>query len=83
MNAEFSHSDGSWSIVSVSPTAELSGASSERMSDPGIPNSLQPAVQRRIERDNLDELIADFDKRNGPADAAAVAAKHAELTRAG
>ncbi|MEV7195091.1 hypothetical protein AB0N81_25275 [Streptomyces sp. NPDC093510] len=38
------------------------------------------ATQRQIERDNLDELIADFDEVHGPADPAAVAAKHARLT---
>ncbi|MFJ7967534.1 hypothetical protein [Streptomyces sp. NPDC096324] len=31
-------------------------------------------------RDNLDELIADFDKMHGPADPEAVAAKRARLT---
>ncbi|MFD3842394.1 hypothetical protein ACFWWC_40025 [Streptomyces sp. NPDC058642] len=41
---------------------------------------LEKAAQRQIERDNLDELIADFDKIHGPADPEAVAAKRAELT---
>ncbi|MFE9571408.1 hypothetical protein ACFYMW_23270 [Streptomyces sp. NPDC006692] len=41
---------------------------------------LEKAAQRQIERDNLDELIADFDQTNGPADLEAVASKRAELT---
>ncbi|MEV0107928.1 hypothetical protein AB0H42_16530 [Nocardia sp. NPDC050799] len=32
---------------------------------------------------DLEELIADFDEHNGPADTAAVAAKRAELTDTG
>ncbi|MDG9718523.1 hypothetical protein QC282_18245 [Streptomyces sp. DH24] len=42
--------------------------------------ALEKAAQRQIERDNLDELIADFDKVHGPADPEAVAAKRARLT---
>lgn len=41
---------------------------------------LEKAAQRQIERDNLDELIADFDKVHGPADPEAVAAARARLT---
>ncbi|WP_374105371.1 hypothetical protein [Streptomyces sp. ISL-36] len=41
---------------------------------------LEKAAQRQIERDTLDELIADFDKTNGPADPEAVASKRAKLT---
>ncbi|MFF4747966.1 hypothetical protein ACGF3K_00100 [Streptomyces sp. NPDC047980] len=40
---------------------------------------LEKAAQRQIERDNLDELISDFDGKHGPADPAAVA-KRAKLT---
>ncbi|MFF8832506.1 hypothetical protein [Streptomyces sp. NPDC015131] len=34
---------------------------------------LEKAAQRQIERDNLDELIADFDRVHGPVDPEAVA----------
>ncbi|WSI75130.1 hypothetical protein OG599_27655 [Streptomyces sp. NBC_01335] len=46
----------------------------------GVSAYLEKAAQRQIERDNLDELIADFDKTHGPADPEAVAAKRAKLT---
>lgn len=39
-------------------------------------------AERQAERDDLAELIADFDKANGPADPEAVAAKQAMLTGA-
>lgn len=41
---------------------------------------LEKAAQRQTARDNLEELIADFDKANGAADQAAVAAQRAKLT---
>lgn len=41
---------------------------------------LEKATQRQIERDYLGELIADFEKTNGPADPEAVAAKRVKLT---
>ncbi|WP_241564721.1 hypothetical protein [Nonomuraea polychroma] len=41
---------------------------------------LERAAQRQLERDNLYELIANFEKVHGPADPDAVAAKHARLT---
>jgi hypothetical protein len=44
---------------------------------------LEKAAQRQIERDKLDELIADFDQVNGPADPLAVADKRARLTDGG
>lgn len=41
---------------------------------------MESAAQRLIERDNLGELIADFDEANGPADPEAVAARRAKPT---
>ena len=52
----------------------------ERVGKRGVSAYLEKAAQRQIERDSLDELIADFDKTNGPADPQAVAAKWANLT---
>jgi hypothetical protein len=52
----------------------------ERVGKRGVSAYLEKAARRQIERDNLDELIADFDKANGPADPEAVAAKRARLT---
>jgi hypothetical protein len=46
----------------------------ERVGKRGVSAYLEKAAQRQIERDNLDELIADFDKVHGPADPEAVAA---------
>ncbi|MFJ7237825.1 hypothetical protein ACIQWB_11870 [Streptomyces olivaceus] len=46
----------------------------------GVSAYLEKAAQRQIERDNLDELIADFDEVHGPADPEAVAAKRVRLT---
>lgn len=45
--------------------------------DPAYPSN---AAQRRIERNNLAELIADFDKMHGPAAPESVAAKRSRLT---
>ncbi|MFE5908525.1 hypothetical protein ACFQ6B_05485 [Streptomyces wedmorensis] len=52
----------------------------QRVGKRGVSAYLEKAAQRQIERDNLDELIADFDKALGPADPEAVAAKRAKLT---
>lgn len=38
------------------------------------------AAQRQIERDGLNELLADFEATNGPPDPGAVADKRAKLT---
>ncbi|WXH43483.1 hypothetical protein WEB32_25885 [Streptomyces netropsis] len=51
----------------------------EKVGKRGVSAYLERAAQRQIERDNPDELIADFDKTHGPADPAAVAAKRAKL----
>ncbi|MFD4634017.1 hypothetical protein ACFVYR_20070 [Streptomyces sp. NPDC058284] len=71
---------GPSSGVSVSLTAGTVQAIRERVGKRGVSAYLERAAQRQIERDNLDELIADFDDVNGPAEPAAVAAKRAELT---
>ncbi|MFD4433389.1 hypothetical protein ACFWPJ_29080, partial [Nocardia sp. NPDC058497] len=49
----------------------------------GVSAYLEQAAQRQIERDNLDELIADFERVNGPADQDAVADKQSRLGGSG
>ncbi|MEW2623962.1 hypothetical protein [Streptomyces sp. NPDC048106] len=61
-------------------TAGTLQAIRERVGKRGVSAYLEKAAQRQIERDNLDEVIAEFDKLHGPADPAAVAAKRARLT---
>ncbi|MEU9035274.1 hypothetical protein AB0D45_10210 [Streptomyces sp. NPDC048352] len=41
---------------------------------------MENTIRRQKERGDLDELIADFEEANGPADPEAVAAKRAKLT---
>lgn len=79
-DVDFLPGDGPTSGVSVSLTAGTLHAIRERVGKRGVSAYLEQAAQRQIERDNLDELIADFDKVNGPADPEAVAAKRAKLT---
>ncbi|MQY12884.1 hypothetical protein SRB5_30230 [Streptomyces sp. RB5] len=66
--------------ISVTLTAGTLQAIRERVGKRGVSAYLEKAAQRQIERDNLDDLIADFDQANGPADPEAVAAKRARLT---
>ncbi|MFE0346897.1 hypothetical protein [Streptomyces griseoluteus] len=77
---DFLPGDGPSSGISVSLTAGTLQAIRERVGRRGVSAYLERAAQRQIERDNLDELIADFEKTHGPADAEAVAAKRAKLT---
>ncbi|MGW1072277.1 hypothetical protein [Streptomyces sp. NPDC002537] len=81
-NTDFEPGDGPSSGISVTLTAGTLQAIRERVGKRGVSAYLEQAAQRQIERDNLDELIADFDKVNGPADPEAVAAKRAKLTGA-
>ncbi|MGW4825586.1 hypothetical protein ACWEP4_43705 [Streptomyces sp. NPDC004227] len=81
-DADFPPGDGPSSGISVSLTTGTLQAIRERVGRRGISAYLERAAQRQIERDNLDELIADFDKIHGPADPEAVAAKRAKLTEA-
>lgn len=79
-DTDFLPGDGPSSGISVSLTAGTLQAIRERVGKRGVSAYLEKAARRQIERDNLDELIADFDKANGPADPEAVAAKRARLT---
>ncbi|MEU3725541.1 hypothetical protein [Streptomyces sp. NPDC031705] len=77
---EFPPGDGPSSGISVSLTAGTLQAIRDRVGKRGVSAYLEKAAQRQIERDNLEELIADFEVVNGPADPEAVAAKRARLT---
>ncbi|MFJ8213966.1 hypothetical protein [Streptomyces sp. NPDC096033] len=79
-DTEFLPGDGPSSGISVSLTAGTLQAIRDRVGKRGVSAYLERAAQRQIELDKLDELIADFDRVNGPADPEAVAAKRAELT---
>ncbi|ORT58106.1 hypothetical protein [Streptomyces sp. CB03238] len=79
-DTDFPPGDGPSSGISVSLTAGTLQAIRERVGKRGVSAYLEKAAQRQIERDNLDELIADFDKTHGPADPEAVATKLAKLT---
>ncbi|MGP3921320.1 hypothetical protein [Nonomuraea sp. 10N515B] len=79
-DADFPPGDGPSSGISVSLTAGTLQAIRERVGKRGVSAYLERAAQRQLERDNLNELIADFEKVNGPADPDAVAAKRARLT---
>jgi hypothetical protein len=80
---DFLPGDGPTSGISVTLTTGTLQAIRERVGKRGVSAYLEKAAQRQIERDNLDELIADFDRVNGPADPQAVAAKRARLTAEG
>jgi hypothetical protein len=79
-HADFLPGDGPSSGISVTLTAGTLQAIRERVGRRGVSAYLEQAAHRQIERDNLDELIAEFDKEHGPADPEAVAAKRAKLT---
>ncbi|MFF8292842.1 hypothetical protein ACF068_26970 [Streptomyces sp. NPDC016309] len=79
-DTDFLLGGGPSSGISVSLTAGTLRAIRERAGKRGVSAYLEKAPQRQIERDNLDELIADFDKTNGPADPEAAASKRAKLT---
>ncbi|MFD5204646.1 hypothetical protein ACFWM7_31885 [Streptomyces sp. NPDC058375] len=77
---DFPPGDGPSSGISVSLTAGTLHAIRERVGKRGVSAYLEMAAQRQIERDGLDELLADFEATNGPADPGAVADKRAKLT---
>ncbi|MFF2084634.1 hypothetical protein ACFVVM_12710 [Nocardia sp. NPDC058176] len=77
---EFAPGDGPAGGISVTLTAGTLQAIRARVGKRGVSAYLERAAQRQIERDNLDELIADFDQANGPADPDAVADKQSRLS---
>ncbi|PJE99421.1 hypothetical protein CUT44_05060 [Streptomyces carminius] len=79
-DVEFLPGEGPSNGISVTLTAGTLQAIRERVGRRGVSAYLERAAQRQIERDNLDELIADFEEIHGPADPEAVAVKRARLT---
>lgn len=79
-SSDFPLGDGPSSGISVTLTAGTLHAIRERVGKRGVSAYLEMAAQRQIERDNLDELLADFEKANGPADPRAVSDKRTKLT---
>lgn len=77
---DFRLGDGPSSGISVTLTAGTLQAIRERVGKRGVSAYLEKAAQRQIERDNLDELLADFEKANGPADPQAVSDRRTKLT---
>lgn len=78
---EFVPGEGPTSGISVTLSSGTLQAIRDRVGKRGVSAYLEKAAQRQIERDNLQELLADFEKVNGPADPSAVSAKLAKLTR--
>ncbi|GAA3423112.1 hypothetical protein ACWDTT_01930 [Streptosporangium sandarakinum] len=79
-DVEFPPGDGPTNGISVTLTAGTLQAIRDRVGKRGVSAYLEKAAQRQIERDNLDELIADFERTHGPADPEAVTAKRIRLT---
>lgn len=79
-DVDFPPGDGPSSGISVTLSAGTLQAIRERVGRRGVSAYLEKAAQRQIERDNLDELIAEFEAVHGPADPEAVAAKRGRLT---
>lgn len=79
-DADLTPGAGPSSGISVTLSAGTLRAIRERVGRRGVSGYLERAAQRQIERENLDELVADFDDTHGPADPEAVAAKRAKLT---
>ncbi|MCP3760704.1 hypothetical protein [Streptomyces sp. TBY4] len=70
--------------LTITPTSLTAGtlqAIRERVGKRGTSAYPEKAARRQIERDNLDELIADFDEKHGPPDPEAVAAKRAKRAK--
>ncbi|WP_067668536.1 hypothetical protein [Nocardia miyunensis] len=67
--------------ISVTLSAGTLQAIRDRVGKRGVSAYLEMAAQRQIERDNLAELLADFEAVNGVADSEAVAEKISKLTR--
>ncbi|MER5440855.1 hypothetical protein [Streptomyces sp. NPDC002790] len=79
-DTDFFPGGGPTSRIIVSLTVGTLQAIRERVGKRGVSAYLEKAAQRQLERDNLNDLIAEFDQANGPADPEAVAIKRAKLT---
>jgi hypothetical protein len=74
--------EGPTTVVSVSMHSGTIGAVRGRAGRRGVSAYIEAAVQRQIERDNLDELIAAAESEHGPVTAEEIEAKRQILARA-
>jgi len=73
--------EGPTTVVSVSLHMGTISAVRSRVGKRGVSAYIEAAVQRQIERDNLDEIIAAAEAQHGPVTAEEIAAKRAALAR--
>ncbi|MFD4226237.1 hypothetical protein [Streptomyces sp. NPDC058545] len=78
-NPDFPSGNGLSSDISVSLTARTLHAICKRVGKHGVSAYLEMAARRQLERDNLDELLADFEGVAGSADPSTVADKRAKV----
>jgi hypothetical protein len=74
--------EGPTTVVSVSLHLGTIGAVRSRVGKRGVSAYIEAAVQRQIERDNLDEIIAAAEAEHGTVAAEEIAAKRAALAHA-
>jgi hypothetical protein len=74
--------EGPTTVVSVSMHSGTIGAVRGRVGRRGVSAYIEAAVQRQIERDNLDELIAAAEAEHGPVTDEEIAARREVLVRA-
>jgi hypothetical protein len=74
--------EGPTTVVSVSMHSGTIGAVRGRVGRRGVSAYIEAAVQRQIERDNLDELIVAAEAEHGPVTEEEIAAKREVLARA-
>jgi hypothetical protein len=73
--------EGPTTVVSVSMHSGTIGAVRNRAGRRGVSAYIEAAVQRQIERDNLDELIAAAEAEHGPVTSEEVQAKRQQLAQ--
>ena len=73
--------EGPTTVVSVSMHSGTISAVRDRTGRRGVSAYIEAAVQRQIERDNLDELIAAAEAEHGPITAEEIEAKRQLLAQ--
>ena len=81
MTADPLPGEGPTTAVSVSFHVGTISAVRSRVGRRGVSAYIEAAVQRQIERDTLDEIIAAAEAEHGPVTAEEIAAKRAALGR--
>jgi hypothetical protein len=71
--------EGPTTVVSVSMHSGTIGAVRARAGRRGVSAYIEAAVERQIERDNLDELIAAAEAEHGPITAGEIEVKRRQL----